>query len=410
MSWPTAPYASQRVSGVRAAFTDLFDTIGAGALERETDAELPLAEVELLKSAGFGALRVPAEFGGGGLSWTEIAPLWVDLAAADANLPQALRGHFTFVEDRVFHHRRGGDESRWFRRFVDGQIVGNAWTETGSTAIGDLQTVVTSRGDRLVVNGRKYYTTGTRFAEWADVYARFDDGARSDVVVAAVHTGQSGVVVHDDWDGFGQRGTGSGTAEFADAVVDPAEVTPFELRHPYQTALYQLNLVATLAGIARAIVRDVVAEVRARERNYSHANTSRVRDDPQILALVGEISAAATASEALTQRVAVAIDAAADPALSAAELATASEAAELEAAAAQVVVSRLVVQAASDLFDALGASATSARRGLDRHWRNARTVASHNPRLFKARVLGDYAVNGTPPPYAWSIGTTPSRP
>jgi hypothetical protein len=41
-----------------------------------------------------------------------------------------------------------------------------------------------------------------------------------------------------------------------------------------------------------------------------------------------------------------------------------------------------------------------------RHWRNARTVASHNPRIFKAKVLGAFQVNGTPPPYAWGIGRT----
>jgi len=38
--------------------------------------------------------------------------------------------------------------------------------------------------------------------------------------------------------------------------------------------------------------------------------------------------------------------------------------------------------------------------------RNARTVASHNPRILKAKVLGAHQVNGTPPPYAWGIGRT----
>ncbi len=45
--------------------------------------------------------------------------------------------------------------------------------------------------------------------------------------------------------------------------------------------------------------------------------------------------------------------------------------------------------------------------GLDRHWRNARTLSSHNPRIFKDRVVGDYAVNGTEPPFQWKIGRVP---
>lgn len=385
---------------VRADWAALASDVVGSVVDREVARELPVAAMAELKRAGIGALRVPTEFGGGGLSWAEIIPIWIDLAAADANLTQALRGHFTFVEDAVFRHRHGQDQSRWFERFTAGEIVGNAWTEIGTTAIGDVQTVLRSSEGHYTLNGRKFYTTGTIFAEWADVYARLEDTH----VLVAVDTRQPGVRVDDDWNGFGQRGTGSGTAEFADARVEFDNVWPFADRHPYQTALYQVNLVATLAGIAQAIHRDVVAEVRRRTRNYSHANASRVRDDPQVHGLIGEISAAAYAAEAVSVRAAAALDAAAEA--SEGESHVATERAEIEATAAQITVSRLVLDAATQLFDALGASATSTGRALDRHWRNARTVASHNPRLFKAKVLGAYDVNGTPPPYAWSIGTT----
>ncbi|NOQ07075.1 monooxygenase, partial [Acinetobacter baumannii] len=42
--------------------------------------------------------------------------------------------------------------------------------------------------------------------------------------------------------------------------------------------------------------------------------------------------------------------------------------------------------------------------GLDRYWRNVRTLASNNPRVFKNRIGGDFSVNGTLPPYQWRIG------
>ena len=387
-----------RLALARAHFADVFAQIAAGTRDRELTGSLPVEAVASLKEAGFGTLRVPAEFGGWGLDWPEITALWIDLAAADANLAQALRGHFVLVEDTVFRHRRGEDQSRWFARFVAGEIAGNAWTETGSTAIGDAQTTVTHRDGRHVVNGRKYYTTGTIFAEWADVYVKDGDGWAT----AVVDTRQPGVVIHDDWDGFGQRGTGTGTTEFTDAVAD--DVIPFEHRHPYQTGLYQLNLVATLAGITRAVLTDVTAEVQQRDRNYSHASAARVRDDAQVLGRVGDIWAAAYTTEAVALRLAEAIDAAAIA--DDAALPGAAERTELEAAAAQLTASQLAIDAASNLFDTLGASAASRARGLDRHWRNARTVASHNPRLFKAKVLGAHAVNGTPPPYAWGIGRT----
>ena len=145
-------------------------------------------------------------------------------------------------------------------------------------------------------------------------------------------------------------------------------------------------------------------------RNFSHANAPRVRDDAQVLARVGEVAAAVYAAEAATLRVAASIQAVADAALGGAdEVAALVEASEIESSTAQVVVSELVLRATSDIFDALGASATARPLVLDRHWRNARTVASHNPRILKARVVGAHAVNGTPPPYAWSIGGTRRR-
>jgi alkylation response protein AidB-like acyl-CoA dehydrogenase len=397
----TGTIAQDRLLHARAHFAPVLAEIAAGTRQRDLDRDLPVDAVTALKEAGFGALRVPTEFGGWGLAWTEVTALWIDLVAADANLAQALRGHFVFAEDVLFRHRRGEDGQRWFERFVAGEIAGNAWTETGSTSIDRVQTEVTIVDGTPVINGRKYYTTGTIFAEWADVYARVGD----DPTIAIVDTRQPGVVVLDDWDGFGQRGTGTGTTEFHDARVE--DLVPFGERHPYQTALYQLSHLASLAGITRAVLTDVTREVQQRERNFSHANSSRVRDDPQVLARVGEIWASAYATESLALRVAEAIDAAAAVEPDDREgLQRASERAELESSAAQVTASQLAIDAASNLFDTLGASGTSTPKGLDRHWRNARTVASHNPRIFKAKVLGAFQVNGTPPPYAWGIGRT----
>lgn len=390
-------------------------SIAEGALRREVDGELPVEAVRQLKSEGFGALRVPASYGGGGLGLVDLARLWIELAAVDANLPQAFRGHFALVEDRLWHHARSSDQRVWFDRFVAGEMAGNAWSEVGSDI--DLpRTVLRPRADGSYrLDGTKYYTIGTIFAEWADVHARVarpghPDEVEDPTAIALVDTRDPGVRTIDDWNGFGQRGTGSGTTTFDNVGVPAEHVLPFEDRFPYQTAFYQLNLLATLTGIATAALRDVVDAVQKRTRNFSHANAPRVRDDAQVLALVGGIAAAVYAAEAATLRVAASIQAVADaPLASEEEVAALVETSEIESSTAQVVVSDLVLRATSDLFDALGASATARPLALDRHWRNARTVASHNPRILKARVVGAHAVNGTPPPYAWSIGGTRRR-
>lgn len=398
---------------LRTEWQPLLDEIRGGVLQRELDGALPVDAVRLLKEAGFGAVRVPAELGGRGATLPELTQLWIELASVDANLPQAFRGHFALAEDRLWQHARGHDQRVWFDRFVAGEIAGNAWSEVGSTTIDTQRTTLRPlEGGDHRLDGTKYYTTGSIFAEWADVYVRVvtpdrPDEADDDFAIAIVDTRHPGVTVVDDWDGFGQKGTGSGTTTFDNVRVPAAHVLPFGDRFPFQTALYQLNLLATLVGIGRAALDDVVDRVRARTRNYSHANAPRVRDDAQVLARIGDIGAAVYAAEAATIRVAASLQVVADLATARPDrVAAAVEVGELESAAAQVVVSDLVLRATSDLFDALGASATARTEGLDRHWRNARTVASHNPRILKSRVVGAHLVNGTPPPYAWAIGAT----
>ena len=67
-------------------------------------------------------------------------------------------------------------------------------------------------------------------------------------------------------------------------------------------------------------------------------------------------------------------------------------------AEAQLVAERLALTVAERLFDTGGASATARALNLDRHWRNVRTVSTHNPLAYKAYVAGNYAANEIWPP------------
>ncbi len=384
-------------------FRPIFARIAAGALEREQSRSLPFEQVKWLKEAGFGAVRVPIQYGGAGASLSQLFELLIELAEADSNLPQALRGHFAFVEDRL-NAQADAPQDTWFKRFVEGDLVGNAWTEIGSVKIGQVGTRVSRLGDHWVVNGTKYYSTGSIFADWIDLYAQRDDNGAD--VIAAVRVQQPGITQSDDWDGFGQRTTGSGTSVFENAVVEPENLLDFATRFKYQTAFYQLVLLAVQTGAGRAAVHDITQEVRKRTRIFSTGNASHVSQDVQVQQVVGKASAQVYAAHATTLRAAAALQVAYESRFAHDEVAErkANIAAELESAQAQVVIADLVLRATSDLFNALSASATSTGKALDRHWRNARTAASHNPLIYKERIIGDWEINGSEPPYVWQIG------
>lgn len=386
-----------------AHFRPLFARIAAGAAERERTRTLPYEPLQWLKEAGFGTVRIPQQKGGWGASLPQLFQLLIELAEADSNLPQALRAHFAFVEDRL-NQPDNAEHDAWFRRFVDGELVGSGWTEIGNVRLGDVITRVTPAANGWTLNGEKFYSTGALFADWIDVYARRDDNQGD--VIALVNTHQPGVTREDDWDGFGQRLTGSGTTRFEHAHVETQHVYDFATRFRYQTAYYQHVLLATLAGIARAVARDGAAAVAARNRVYSHGNGAASRQDAQVLQVVGEITSLAFAVEATVIRATHSLQSAYEAHFSADEAAIAAinNLAEAEAGQAQVIASELVPRAATKLFNALGASDTRVSKALDRHWRNARTVSSHNPVIYKARDIGDWKVNGTPPTGIWQIG------
>ncbi|CAG67370.1 MULTISPECIES: acyl-CoA dehydrogenase family protein [Acinetobacter] len=392
---------------VATKFRPIFEKIAAGALAREQQRILPFEQIEWLKQAGFGAVRVPVRYGGEGLSLPQLFQLLTELAKADSNIVQALRGHFAFVEDRLIAHKTQSQQI-WFQRFVAGDLVGNAWTEVGNVQIGDVITRVTqnSVGQRIV-SGEKYYSTGSIFSDWIDLFA-FDEVSQQNVI-AAISRHAQGVEIKDDWDGFGQKTTGSGTITIDQVEVPISHILPFDQRFKYQTAFYQVIHLATLSGIAYAAVETFSQEVRDRKRIFSHGNADLVRHDPQVLQVIGKASAQAYASEAITQRTAEALQRAylSHFAEDGEKEHQANIDAELESAQGQVVIAELVLGLTSQLFNALSASAASTSKQLDRFWRNARTVSSHNPLIYKEKAIGDWEVNRAELPFVWQIGASP---
>jgi alkylation response protein AidB-like acyl-CoA dehydrogenase len=309
----------------------------------------------------------------------ELYALLIELAAADPNVTNALRSHFGFTED-ILVSRAPTYRNAWLKRIVLGKIAGSGHSETGDTKVTAFSTRLIRQGDHWLLNGKKYYTTGSLFADWVNLFAADDNG---EVISAQVPTKAPGVTILNDWNGFGQALTASGTVIFKDVVLTDEHINPSRQRFRYSTAFFQLVQLATLAGIGRAATDDVSRLVSQRQRIYSHGNAASVSADPQILQVVGTVRSAAYAAGAIVLKAAESVQRAHEACFAddAAALDAAVATADLEVNRAVAVVTDLILDATTRLFDALGASATARYQGLDRHWRNARTIASHNPRI-----------------------------
>jgi len=383
-------------------WADLLTKIGVGAKDRDLNDENPFDQVSALKRAGFGTLRLPEHLGGAGLSVPQLFSAVIDVAQADPIVAHIFRTHFWFVEERL---RTAEDPSsaRWLHKVAGGKIFGNAFSEKGSLAVGSLvfnTRLLPAEGGGYRLNGEKFYSTGTLFSDYLTVATTTDHDSVATVVVPA---DRQGVRLIDDWDGFGQRRTGTGTTVFTDVAVSADEVlsdTPYDA-DPVPTVQYaslQLYIHAVVAGILASVVDDGVGLLRSRDRSFSHALSERPTDDPLYQKQLGELAATASIARAAVLDAASAIAAATASEADGVPDSRLAEEAQLKVAKVKVHLDAVAPEAATRLLELGGASAASRQRNLDRHWRNIRTITLHNPVAYKARVIGQNLLHGTPVP------------
>lgn len=382
---------------ILARVPDLVEQLSIDVARNELERRLAYDSVELVRASGITALRVPRRYGGPGCSIPQLFNVIVAIAQADSNLAQGLRSHFGFVESSLTRESEA-DRERWLAEVVAGKLFGLAEAELGVNDPRKWQTtVLVDSSGRQTLNGTKYYSTGSLFADWIEVVAKNGEDKLTTLVVPAT---REGVQLLDDFDGMGQRATASGTTVFVDVIVHDDELlsvpdfTAEDRPFTHQGGFYQLYLAAVSAGIAKNVYRDAAEYVRTKARTPSHSVAESAATDPYVLETVGEIGALAFGAESAVLRAAESLEEATRaPAGSAVVVAAA-----VDVARAQLVASRAAIEAGQRIFETGGASATSTAFNFSRHWRNARTIANHNPLAYKARATGDYAVNGNTPP------------
>lgn len=391
-SWGRKP--SARYDEIAERFRPIFRRIGEGAIGRDQERRLPFEEVRWLRDVGFGALRIPQAYGGFEITLPELFCLLIELSSADPNITNIFRSHQGFTED-LLNAPRGGWRDEWLGRLGRGEMIGSGFSElTGN--VGDYSTTIVRDELGYRLNGAKFYTTGSIYADWINLGATNGSG---DPIAALVPTVAPGVEILDDWDGFGQAMSGSGTARFNDVVLEPFHIKPDAARFPYTQAFFQLVHLASLAGIGRAASAELARHVSERSRIYPRGNGKTSAEDPQVLEVVGRVKGPAYAAGAIVLNVAEALQRSYEANISGVdpEETDVHLLADIETSQSVTVVSKLILEATTVLFDALGASAAKRSTALDRHWRNARTISSHNPRIYHDRIVGEFAVSGKKP-------------
>jgi SfnB family sulfur acquisition oxidoreductase len=381
------------------------ESIASGVIQRDRAGAVPYDELAALDASGLLAITVPAAHFGPDLSPVVLAEVIRTIAAVDPAIAQVPQAHFLFV-DVLATHGTPAQQERLFADVLAGARLGNGLAERGGQHAQDLKTRLRSvsdgrgpggpHGKALRLDGRKYYCTGAISARWIGVSALDDDDR---LVLAFVE--RAGVQLGDDWDVMGQRATVSGSAVFDQVPVDPGLVIPYgrAFEVPQQLgARSQLVHAAIQVGIAGGALRDAGEFVRTRARPFFEATRAGWAEvaaaDPHTIHRFGRLATQVRAAEALLASAAATLEEVGRVPRDAGEAARGS----IAVAEAKAFASDVAVEVASDLFALAGASAADERHDLSRHWRNARTHASHDPVDWKYHHVGNFRLNHVLPP------------
>jgi SfnB family sulfur acquisition oxidoreductase len=371
----------------------LGERFAADDAARDAGRVIPYDLVEGLSDSGLLAITVPREHGGADVTARTVGEVFTELSAGDSSLGQVPQNHFFFVN--VLAHAGTAEQKRFFySEVLRGKRFGNALAERGSKDAHDFKIAFTPQHDgSYLLDGTKYYSTGSLFAHWIPVYANDPQGR---LHAAWVPADARGVMVIDDWNGMGQRTTGSGTVVFSNVIVPPAHVVPayqiFEKTEIFGAFGQYMHACVDL-GIAVAALRDGKKLIRTAARPWWEAGVERAADEPAVIEKFGELALLVRSARALVRSAGDALD-------EAKENLTEETAAEasIAVAAARAQSDTAALTVSSDVFALIGSRSASEDVNLHRHWRNARTHTLHDPRRWKVRHIGDWELNDTPPP------------
>ena len=377
--------------------SDLAEDFRRDSAQRDRERRLPWPELDAFSRSGLWGISVPKAFGGAGVSNVTLAKVIALIAQADASLGQIPQNHFYALEVlRV--NGSAAQQQRLYAEVLAGQRFGNALAELGTKTAHDRVTALTRDGDGFRINGRKFYATGALYAQRIPTSVVDEHGVQQ---LAFVPRDSQGLNVIDDWSGFGQRTTGSGSVVFDNVWVAAQDVVPFQSAFERPTPvgpLAQILHAAIDTGIARAAFEDALHFVRTKTRPWIDATSDKASEDPLTLKSFGHLSVRLHATEALLERAGEYLDRA--QADSSAEHVAAASIAVAEARALSTEIS---LAAGSTLFELAGSQATLAEHGLDRHWRNARVHTLHDPVRWKYHAVGNYYLNDANPPLRGTI-------
>lgn len=357
---------------------------------RDQQRILPVDVIQELSHKGLGGIRIAKKYGGAQVSNKTLAHVFRILSKADASVGQIPQNQFGLL-NAIENIASESQKQFIYAEILKGKRLANGGPERNSKDTKTIETRLDQVNGQYILNGEKFYSTGSSFADWLAIRAIHPLGH---TVLTIINAQAQGVEIANDWDGFGQRTTASGTVRLKNVVVSPELIMdekPLADASKYRGAYSQLIQVAIDVGIAEAAFTDTLSAIH-KARPIVDANVEKASFEAYTLQEVGKLNILLDAAILLLDEAAEYLDQ-----LDAQDIVTPEQAskASIIVAEAKVYANDAALQISEKLLELGGSRSSLSIHNLDQHWRNARVHTLHDPVRWKLHAIGNYYLNGT---------------
>ena len=369
----------------------LAKTFAETAAERDKQGGNPKAERDLIRQSGLLGLSIPQAFGGQGADWKTIFKTIQTIAQVDSSLAHVYGFHHLLIATvQLFAQKE--QYSTWFEQTTEQNLF---WGNT-LNPLDKRTTVQQISADEYIFHGDKSFCSGSIDS---DILLCSGFNAQNKLLIGVIPTQRDGVSFLDDWNNMGQRQTDSGTSHFEQVKIYENELllNPGPLSTPYSSLrplIAQLIFVHLFLGVAEGAF-EVARETVQQQKAWSKSLVENAVNDPFTQKHFAEFYVQLEGIRLLANKAVETLQKAWDigESLDAEQRGEVS----IAIATAKIAATNTSLYITQNIFQVMGARATTAKLNLDRFWRNVRTQTLHDPIDYKYQEVGEWVLTGKVP-------------
>jgi len=385
-----APQQAVNLSALATA-KQLAEQFAQTAAERDKAGGNPKLERDLIRQSGLLGLSIPQQYGGQGANWKTIFQTIQSIAQVDSSLAHVYGFHHLLIAT-VQLFAQPQQYSSWFEHTAHNNLF---WGNTLNPL--DQRTKVQQLTENdFIFHGDKSFCSGSIDSDIL-LCSGFNDAGK--LLIAVIPTRREGVSFLGDWNNMGQRQTDSGTSHFEQVKIHKDELllNPGPLSTPYSSLrplIAQLIFVHLFLGVAEGAF-DLARQTIQSQKAWSTSLAENAVNDPFNQKHFAEFYVQLESVRLLADKAIAALQAA----WNIGEQLTAEQRGEVSIAiaTAKIAATNSSLFITQNIFQVMGARATTAKLNLDRFWRNVRTQTLHDPIDYKYQEVGEWVLTGKVP-------------